>query len=204
MAQLSKCFLTGDFTEWPLDQATACEICRVRFVRGPEAVVDKYAELKIRSQVVKDMANIYIERHVHDLGNRSHVLKLHPAAKSGNLREQFRVHIEKRVDELYPPGEFGGTDGAVLPQIRRLADGFCPERSKEVSASEMKQSTMPDTPNTGAHLFHGVRPTIVVDEAATAGTFSQETLLQATAPKIAGLDVKMSNDFQDLAFSLGL
>jgi hypothetical protein len=43
MAQLSKCFLTGDFTEWPLDQATACEVCRVRFVRGQEAVVDKYA-----------------------------------------------------------------------------------------------------------------------------------------------------------------
>ena len=25
MAQLSKCFLTGDFTEWPLDQQTACQ-----------------------------------------------------------------------------------------------------------------------------------------------------------------------------------
>ena len=101
------------------------------------------------------------------------------------------------MDEVYPPGEFGGTDGAVPPQIRFLAHGLGPERSAEASTCEMKQSTMPDTPNEGADLFHGVRPTIVVDEAAAAGTFSQESLLQATAPKVAGLDVKMSNEFQD-------
>eukprot|EP00973_Karenia_brevis_P078770 10932920-Karenia_brevis.AAC.1 len=33
MAQLSKCILTGDFSDWPLDQATACEVCCVRSVR---------------------------------------------------------------------------------------------------------------------------------------------------------------------------
>ena len=103
MAQLSKCFLTGDFTDWPVDPATACDLCRVRFVRGQEAVVSKYAELRVRSQVVKYLAHIYIERHVQYLGERSHVLKLHPAASSGNLREQFRTHIVKRVGEIYPP-----------------------------------------------------------------------------------------------------
>ena len=76
MAQLSKCFLTGDFTDWPLDQPTACEFCRVRFVRGPESIVDRFAALRIRPQVVKELANIYIERHVQDLGQRGHVLKL--------------------------------------------------------------------------------------------------------------------------------
>ena len=74
MAQLSKCFLTGDFTDRPVDQPTACEFVRVRFVRGPESIVDKFAELRVRSQVVKELANMYIERHVHDLGNREHVL----------------------------------------------------------------------------------------------------------------------------------
>ena len=92
MAQLSKCFLTGDFTDWPVDPATACDLCRVRFVRGQEAVVSKYAELRVRSQVVNAMANVYLERHVQYLGERSHVLKLHHAASSGNLREQFRTH----------------------------------------------------------------------------------------------------------------
>ena len=92
MAQLSKCFLTGDFREWPLDQATACEVVRVHFVRGPESIADKFSELRVRSQVVKEMANIYIERHVHDLGEREHVLKLHPSACQGTLREQFRAH----------------------------------------------------------------------------------------------------------------
>ena len=76
MAQLSKCFLTGDFTEWPLDQSVACQVCRVRFVRAQESIVDKYAQLRVRSQVVKELANIYIQRHVHDLGEREHTLKL--------------------------------------------------------------------------------------------------------------------------------
>ena len=86
--------------------------------------MQKYPELKVRSQVVKDMANIYIERHVHDLGDRSHVLKLHPAATSGDLREQFRTHIDNRVDDMYPPGEFGGPEGAVVPPIRFLHTDF--------------------------------------------------------------------------------
>ena len=80
MAKLSKCFLTGDFTHWPLDQATACEFCRVRFVRAQESIVEKFAELRVRSQVVKELANIYIERQLQDLGEREHVLKLHANA----------------------------------------------------------------------------------------------------------------------------
>ena len=42
------------------------------------------------------------------------------------------------------------------------------------------------------HLFHGQRPSITVAEATAANTFSHETLLQTAAPKVAGLDVKMS------------
>ena len=101
------------------------------------------------------------------------------------------------MDGVYPRSEFGGTGAAVPSQIRFLAHGIGPERSAEASSYEMKQSTMPDTPNEGADLFYGVRPSIVVDEAAVVGTFSQEGLLQGTAPKVAGLDVKMSNEFQD-------
>ena len=106
------------------------------------------------------------------------------------------AHISQRVDVEYPPGDFGGAEGAVPTQLRQ-DHGLCPEHGKGTSAFEMKQSTMPDTPNAEARLFHGMRPSIVVHEAATTETFSQETLLQAAAPKIAGQDVKMSNEFQD-------
>ena len=52
---LSKCFRDGDFREWPLDQTSACEIVRVRFVGGDIGAASKYPALKVRSRVVKDM-----------------------------------------------------------------------------------------------------------------------------------------------------
>ena len=197
MQQLSKCWLTGDFSEWPLDENTACEICRIRFVKGHTAVVDNYAELKVRSQVVKNMAKIYIDRHVHDLGNRGHILKLHPRVPEGTVRERLHNHIDLRVDEIYPSSEFDVPCGAVPEKIRLASVSGAPDRSCQESLYEMKQSTMPDTPNDELNVFHGVRPTIVLDEGEASNTFSQETLLQAGAPKVAGLDVKMSNEFQD-------
>ena len=203
MAQLSKCFLTGDFTDWPLDQETACQVCRVRFVRGPEKIVEKFAELRVRSQVIKEMANIYIGRHIQDLGRRSHVLKLCASPPAGTLHDQFRAHIESRVNEEYPEDTFGEEHGAVPEKIQKLAEKQSEADSKEPSAFEMKQATMPDTPTAEAHLlFSGQRPTIVVDEAATSNTFPHETILQAAAPKVASLDVKMSNEFQDQFISL--
>ena len=77
MAKLSECFVNGDFRKWPLDQATACQICSVCFVRGEKSDTDKYEELLVRSRVVKEMANIYIQKHLQDLGECPHVLKLH-------------------------------------------------------------------------------------------------------------------------------
>ena len=76
MSQLSKCFLTGDFTDWPLDQETVCEFVRVRLVRAKAAATQQYRELRVRSRVVKHMADLYMRRHVQDLGERPRVLKL--------------------------------------------------------------------------------------------------------------------------------
>ena len=196
MSQLSKCFISGDFREWPLDQATACGVCRVRFVRTVESVVDKFAELRVRSQVVKDMANIYIRRHIADLSTRPHVLKLRADMPGASLQERFKAHIDSRVDAEYPPEHFDTAAGAVPEAISRSVSDVRP--ANDPSAFDMKQSTMPDAPATqAADVFNGVRPSIVVDEGIAANTFSQETLLQAAAPKVAGMDIQMSNEFQD-------
>eukprot|EP00973_Karenia_brevis_P000751 106070-Karenia_brevis.AAC.1 len=40
MKKLSKAWADNDFTEWPSDQDTACEIVTVRIVRGHEALID--------------------------------------------------------------------------------------------------------------------------------------------------------------------
>ena len=103
MAQLSKCFLSGDFREWPLGQETVCEIVRVRMVRAQSAG-KHYRELRVRSRVAKAMANIYMERHIKDLGQRPHVLKLLQVPTEGrqvdaeDIEGRLRAHIEARVD----------------------------------------------------------------------------------------------------------
>ena len=83
-------------------------------------IAEKFAELRVRSQVIKEMANIYIGRHIQDLGRRSHVLKLRASPAAGTLQDQFRAHIESRVDE-YPEDTFGQEHGAVPETIRDLA-----------------------------------------------------------------------------------
>ena len=108
MAQLSKCFLTGDFRDWPLDQQTVCEVVRVRIVRALQQASQKYRELTVRSKVIKHMANIYMERHIQDLGQRPRVLKLLPydgtpiGSDTGDIAGRLRAHIDARVDAEYP------------------------------------------------------------------------------------------------------
>ena len=118
MSKLSECFVHGDFREWPLDQKTACEICRVRFVRGEPSDTDKYEELLVRSAMVKGMANIYIQRHLQDLGERPHVLKLHASKDHDNLADRFKEHINRRVDAEYPAAQFGGSRGGIPKTIK--------------------------------------------------------------------------------------
>ena len=68
IAQLSKCLLTGDFRDWPLDQETVCEFVRVRLVRAQHDAAPQHRELIVRSNIVKGIAKLYMERHVRDLG----------------------------------------------------------------------------------------------------------------------------------------
>ena len=121
MAQLSKCFLTGDFRDWPLDQSTVCELVRVRVVRAQKDPKTHYRELRVRSRIVKGMANLYMERHVQDLGRRFRVLKLmqvppettEEGAERPSMSKQIRNHIEAKVNREYPVAVFGTEDGAI-------------------------------------------------------------------------------------------
>eukprot|EP00973_Karenia_brevis_P058228 8106647-Karenia_brevis.AAC.1 len=69
---LSKAWAENDFRERPLDQNTVCELLTVRLVRGHEALIDQFGQLRVRSQEVKQMANIYIENHYEDLVKKCH------------------------------------------------------------------------------------------------------------------------------------
>ena len=59
------------------------------------------------------MAKIYIESHYADLLKKGRVIKL-LATRDGDLKQKFRAHINKRVEENYPPNLFDFSDGLFL------------------------------------------------------------------------------------------
>ena len=54
MQKFPAAWAENDFTQWPLDQDTVCEILTLRLVRGHEAVIDQLRQLQVRSRVVKN------------------------------------------------------------------------------------------------------------------------------------------------------
>ena len=168
---------------------TACEVVRVRFFGSDASAADKYPVLKVRSRNVKEMANIYIQRHSQDLGERPHVLKLH-ARPSRDVTARFKEHIENRVNAHYPESQFGSEEGAVPPLLR---DGIPQQQKSKASSGEsgfdMKQATMPDTPAVGASLFNSIWPSIVVGEGAATNTFADSLTAEAAIPKVADMDI---------------
>ena len=60
----------------------------------------------------------------------------------------------------------------------------------------MKQSTLPDAPTSGSDIFAGTRPTLVVDEGATEGSFAKEVIAEsATSDKTSVVEVSTDAEF---------
>ena len=209
MAQLSNCFVSGDFSDWPLDQSTVCELVRVRLVRAQKDPKKQYRELRVRSRVVKLMAKLYMDSHIQDLGRRGKVLKLTKVdiaddadknavnESSQSLRKRLVNHIETRVSREYPDEEFGNEDGAIPSQILEMLEAEDTNADQE-SAFEMKQATMPDMATSGENVFQGVRPTLVVDEGETRGTFSEPVITDvAMRDKTNIMNISTSNVFEN-------
>ena len=204
MVQLFKKIEEGDLSEWPLDRFTAARVVRVRLVRGPEQIVKKLPELRVRSWVVRKLAHIYIERHIGDLRDRPGVLKIHSAmADAGQqfrtVEESLKEHVNSRVKDNYPPEEYDTATGHVLPELLEMAraqtkaDGT----TNLGSAFEMKQTAMPDIPVQESSLFENLRPSIVTDEATTSNTLHEEVLAEHALKSVSSLTVKMSNEFEN-------
>jgi hypothetical protein len=114
------------------------------------------------------------------------------------LERQIQEHIRARVEATYPDAEFGSAEGAVPQNLLAMLRAQDEEESKDISAFDMKQATMPDMSPEGSNMFEGVRPTIVVDEGETRDTFSKEIVMESVLPdKVSGIDVSMSNTFEN-------
>ena len=87
LTQLFQKVEDGDLSQWPLAPDVVLHVVRVRFVRGPEDLLQKFRDLYVRSKVVKKLAAIYIDRKVQDLAKRPGVLEIHCFQKCASVSE---------------------------------------------------------------------------------------------------------------------
>ena len=73
----------GDLSKWLMAPSEVAQVIRVKFMQGPEEILNKFKELKVRAKVVRDVALGYIANHCQDLADRPGVLKIH-----GDQREE--------------------------------------------------------------------------------------------------------------------
>ena len=176
----------------------AAKVVRVRLIRGPEQILDKFRELRVRSWVVRQLAHIYIERHIVDLGNRPGVLKIHAGMRESTVEASLKAHVERRITEFYPSVEYG-QDGAVFPEFKTMVQqqrqGGAPKGGESVF--DMKQTAMPERPENESLLFENVRPSIVTDEASSANTLHDDVVAEHALKSISALTIKMSNKFEN-------
>ena len=110
---------------------------------------------------------------------------------------QIKNHIEARVNQEYPDAEFGGHAGAIPQHIQDMLEAGDTSATAE-TGFDMKQATMPDMATSGADIFQGIRPTLVVEESSTHGTFSKEVVTESTmADKTSVLELSTSNSFEN-------
>ena len=69
----------GDLSQWPMDPVQVAQVIRVKFMQGPEEILNKFKEVKVRAKVMKDVALAYVANHCKDLCGSPGVLRIHGA-----------------------------------------------------------------------------------------------------------------------------
>ena len=69
--------MQGDLSQWPMDPVQVAQVIRVKFMQGPDEILNKFKELKVRAKVVKDVALAYVASHCKDLCGSPGALRIH-------------------------------------------------------------------------------------------------------------------------------
>ena len=188
----------GDLSAWPMAPDMVAQVVRVRLVRGPTEMINKFKELRIRAGVVRAIAMLYIENHVQDLADRPGVLKIHRHHRKATVLQSLQAHVTQRVAACYPATAFPDDVGGVLPEIKAMVEQQEAQTDKVPfeSGFELKQSTMPDVSSEPDKLFEHERPSLVVGESSSDGIHDEEALAAQAFKTVAGLDIPMSTTFE--------
>ena len=201
---LSKILKEGDVWDWPMDRRRASQIVRIRIVKGQESIIEKFKELKVRAEIVRQIAYLYIADHMEELLSLEGAQKIHRKMQQATVQLSLQAHVDSRIQEHFPPSDFPSPDGAVLPEFYEMvreADDLSnnnKHRPRFESAFDNKQSTMPDAESADINeVFRSVRPNLVVAESSVDNVLSQNLQTEFALSQVAGTTIEMSNKFVD-------
>ena len=187
-----------------MDRQRASQAVRVRIVKGQESIIEKFKELKVRAEIVKQVAYLYIDNHMEDLMKLRGAQEIHAKMQQTSVRQSLMSHVDARIQQHFSPEEFPMPDGGIMPEFYEMiretdaVTSSFQRRSRVESAFENKQSTMPDAEGSDINdVFRSVRPNLVLDEAKVDNTLDQNLATEYALSQVAGLTVEMSNKFED-------
>ena len=79
-----------------MEPAVVAQVARVqvRFVRGPEALLNEFKQLKVRAEIVRKVAYIYIEKHLCGLDLAKGAKAIREQYGCTTLAESLRKHVD--------------------------------------------------------------------------------------------------------------
>ena len=155
----------------------------------------------MRAAVVRRLAQLFADRRWERLKHKEGILRIHAVHKCATPKESLHQHISQRIEESYPEHLHSMPDGALVDGMQEIvvsqAQAERATQKVHESGFEMKQSTMPDVPESVENTFQNVRPTIVVAEATTESALPEELKSEYGLGRLARLDVPLQHKFED-------
>ena len=163
------------------------QLVRVRLVRGPTHLHKRVRHLKVRAEVVRLVAQLYIERHENTLKDSPSISALLQKYTNCTVKECLLQHAFDRLAHYYPdeqyPLEPTDEHHGIIKEMQDVVEAESALQAKfghdlQESAFEMKNATMPDAETDAADAFADKRPLLVLDEGKTDGALPAEAVLK--------------------------
>ena len=88
-----------DVWEWQRNRNVASQVVRVRIVKGQESILDKFRELKVRAEIVRQVADLYIEHNMEKMMHLEGAQNIHAKMQQMTVRTSLEKHVDAILRE---------------------------------------------------------------------------------------------------------
>ena len=92
--------------DWPMTPQMVSQLVRVRLLHGPADLLKRVKQLKVRAEVVRLVAKLYIERHEDTLRNSPSISALLRKYQNFTVKECLLQHVFDRLAHFYPDKQY--------------------------------------------------------------------------------------------------